>query len=297
MSLILSGCGGKPLSQREIVRGVLFTQQKDNYSVCLVLANQQETEAAEGNRVVAARGNTPAQALQQAEESLHGDAYYGLLDLAALPSNSTWQTVQEIGTLLYDNAQPAPELSVFLLGAEPIQSWARQGSGLYNDLKSIEDTYQVHCGLQQLFTQANVCAIPVDASSGGYGFALLAQEGASERYTGLAGAQLAAVLCGQSHHLQGTFSNGTASCEARVQVTVEEGKIQLHLREAQLKSLTGSGRDLEEILRQELTRSFAHMYKAMEQANADPFHLRFWQACTYGPNQPLPEYQLQVFFE
>ena len=67
MSLILSGCGGQSLSEREIVRGVLFTKQAQSYSVCLVLADQNaEGAQPESNKVSAAQGTTPAQALARA---------------------------------------------------------------------------------------------------------------------------------------------------------------------------------------------------------------------------------------
>ena len=36
-SLLLCGCGGQPLSKREIVRAVFFAQQGEHYSVCLLL--------------------------------------------------------------------------------------------------------------------------------------------------------------------------------------------------------------------------------------------------------------------
>lgn len=46
-SLLLCGCGGQPLSKREIVRAVFFAQQGEHYSVCLLLADQN----APGGRV------------------------------------------------------------------------------------------------------------------------------------------------------------------------------------------------------------------------------------------------------
>lgn len=298
MSLILCGCGGKPLSQREIVRGVLFAQQEKAYSVCLVLANQQQSDTnATENRVVSARGQTPAQALQQAEDSLYGDAYYGLLDLAALPSDCTWQTAQEIGTLLYEKAQPAPELSVFLLDLPPAASWAEQGSGFYQAMKSLEKTYKIHCGLQQLFAQQNVCAIPVYRSAGGYDFVLMAKDAAPYRCHGMAGAQLAAVLTGQTCQFRGTFASGTAAGEARAQITADGNQIQLHLRDVRLHALTDSQTDLEALLRQELECSFAALYRAMAPTQADPFHLQFWQACSYGMDASVSTPVLQVLFE
>ena len=46
--LLLCGCGGQPLSKREIVRAVFFERQGSGYSVCLLLADQNapESEAA-----------------------------------------------------------------------------------------------------------------------------------------------------------------------------------------------------------------------------------------------------------
>ena len=36
-ALLLTGCGGQPLSKREIVRAVFFERQGSGYSVCLLL--------------------------------------------------------------------------------------------------------------------------------------------------------------------------------------------------------------------------------------------------------------------
>lgn len=276
MSLFLCGCGGKPLSEREIVRGILFTRQQASYSVCLVLANQSEdSSGSPQDSIVTAQGTTPAQALQNAEECLYGDVYYGLLDLAVLPADADWSTAQEIGSLLYENAQPAPELSVFLLDTAPIESWAEQGSTLYTRMKEIETTYKVHCGLQQLFSQQSVCAIPADSSSGGYDFVLLARETAPIRCHDLSGAQLAAALCGQTNTLRGTFAAGQAVCESRVQVLVDDSTVQLHLYDTTLKSLNGTSDDLQVLLREELKRSFLSLSQATQNAVADPFHLNF----------------------
>ena len=54
--------------------------------------------------------------------------------------------------LLYDRAQPAPELSVFLLDSAD-HDWQQDAQGLYERMQAIEDRYKIHCGLQQLFTQ------------------------------------------------------------------------------------------------------------------------------------------------
>lgn len=296
MSMVLSGCGGTPLSEREIVRGVLFAQQGGAFSACLVVADQ-EAEDTPRNRAVAAAGETPAQALQRAEDALPGQAYYGLLDLAALPAQTDWQTAQQIGTLLYDVAQPAPELSVFALAEAGISGWEEEAPALYEAMKAAESAYEVHCGLQQLFAQSEVCAVPALAQSG-YDLLLLPRGGAPLRCRGLAGAQLAAVLCGQAQRLQGTFAGGQAACEADAHVTVEGQTVQLHLRACALQALTGQAPDdLESALQRELQASFAALYGQTHRAGADPFHLDFWQACTYGPGHPMQDPQLTVLFE
>lgn len=296
MSMILSGCGGTPLSEREIVRGVLFAQQGDGFSACLVVADQ-EAEDTPRNRAVAAAGDTPAQALQRAEDALPGQAYYGLLDLAVLPAQTDWQTAQQIGTLLYDVAQPAPELSVFALEEPGAMDWKEQAPALYDAIKAAETAYKVHCGLQQLFAQSEVCAVPALAQSG-YDLLLLPRDGAPLRCSGLTGAQLAAVLCGQAQRLQGTFADGQAACEADAHVTVEGETVQLHLRACTLQALAEQAPDdLERALQQELQTAFSALYGQMRRAGADPFYLDFWQACTYGPGRTTQDPQLTVLFE
>lgn len=298
MSLLLSGCGGQALSQREIVRGVLFDRQQDVYSVCLVLADQNAPEGqAETNKVACAQGKTPAQALERAEQSLAGSVYYGLLDLAALPADADWQLAQEIGMLLYESAQPAPELSLFVLDVPPVQSWAQEGAALYKAMKALEQDAKVHCGLQQLFVQPDVCGIPGIVSGGGYDWLLLPSGGKPLRCQGLAGAQLAAALMGNTTRLQGTFADGTAACRARANVTVQNGVVQLHLREVELRALDGETRDLPALLCGELQASFAGIQRSMQAAGADPFHLYFWQACTYGPGAVPPQARLEITFE
>ena len=135
--MLLCGCG-QALSEREIVRAVFFTRQQGVYSACLLLADQNASkDEALSYKTASARGVTAAQALHAAESTLPGQIYYGLLDLAALPPGSDWQTAQTLGTLLYDKAQPAPELSIFVLD-DASYSWAQDAAALYTDMKAIE---------------------------------------------------------------------------------------------------------------------------------------------------------------
>lgn len=298
MSLLLSGCGGQALSQREIVRGVLFGRQDRAYSVCLILADQNAPDGQpEANKVTCAVGDTPAHALQHAEQSLQGSVYYGLLDLAAFPAGTDWENAQELGMLLYESAQPAPELSLFVLDTASVQSWKNEGAELYKKMKALESDAKVHCGLQQLYVQSDVCTIPGYAADGGYDLWILPKNGAPVHCEGLAGAQLAAVLCGNSTRLQGTYAEGSASCKARTNVTVQGGTVQLHLREVELRSLYGGDRDLQSLLCEELQESFSMLNQRMQAVGADPFHLNFWQACLYGAGAKPSQAQLEITFE
>lgn len=299
MSIVLSGCGGQPLSEREIVRGIFFAHQENEISACLVLADQKAESGSDSNKIAAAKGKTPAQALARAEESLYGDVYYGLLDLVALPGDADLATVREIGELLYESAQPAPELSVFILDSACAQSWAKQGSALYTNMKSLEKTYKVHCGLQQLFTQKNACAIPGYHNGVGYDFYLLPAEGTPVRCSDLAGAQLAAALCGQTSYLQGTFASGRASCSARVQVLADENTLQLHLRDVNLTALDADlqKESLQILLQKELQTSFTNLQHEMQKADADPFHLAFWKFCANGSQSNDQQVAFRVIFD
>ena len=182
-ALLLCGCG-QALSEREIVRAVFFARQQGAYSACLLLADQNAASGGVQYKTASARGDTAAQALHRAEDTLPGQLYYGLLDLAALPPDCDWADAQTLGTLLYDKAQPAPELSVFVLDTAA-HSWAADAASLYEDMKAVEREYDLHCGLQQLFAQADGCAVPAYRADSGYDFALLAADGASVYVSGL----------------------------------------------------------------------------------------------------------------
>lgn len=57
--LLLCGCGGQPLSKREIVRAVFFAQQGEHYSVCLLLADQNAPEGESAFKTASAAAPTP----------------------------------------------------------------------------------------------------------------------------------------------------------------------------------------------------------------------------------------------
>ena len=202
-------------------------------------------------------------------------------------------TGKPLGSLLYDKAQPAPELSVFALDTAP-HSWAEDAAALYEDMKSVRSEYRLHCGLQQLFTQADCCTVPGYRADSGYDLLLLAkQQPAPYRAAGLA-AQLAAVLCGQTDRLYTTYAGGTALCRARIDVTVQDTTVQLHLRDTAFEVLTQTGQDLQALFCTELLQAFAAL---TAERSADFFHLQFWHANLYGPRSPAPAPQLTILWE
>ena len=293
--LLLTGCGGQPLSKREIVRAVFFAQQGNSYSVCLLLAEQNAPEGETAFKTASAAAPTPAQALENAAATLPGTVYYGLLDAAALPAGATWAQAQEIGLLLYDRAQPAPELSVFLL--DPAKhDWQKDAQSLYERMQAAEDRYKIHCGLQQLFTQRTGCAIPALPQGSGYDFALLAKDAAPRRCRGLT-AQLAALLAGQTTRLETTFAADTAACTARAEVTSTGDTIQLHLHGADLRSLGPPADEtaLRQALENDLQKSFATLINVP--AANDLFHFTFWQQTLYSPIAAPKTPALQILWE
>lgn len=290
-ALLLTGCG-QALSEREIVRAVFFARQGGQVSACLLLADQNAGEDGTHYKTASARGATPAQALHRAEDTLPGQIYYGLLDLAALPPGSDLAAARTLGTLIYDKAQPAPELSVFVLD-DAAHSWAQDAAALYEDMLAVERAYDLHCGLQQLYTQEDGCAVPGYRADSGYDFYLLAADAPARRTAGLT-AQLAAVLCGQSDRFFTTYADGRLLADAKVNVTVEDSAVQLHLRDTELQTLRGAVADPQALFCAELRQAFAALTTGQ---SADFFHLQFWHANLYGPGSAPPTPTLQIIFE
>lgn len=204
LGCLLAGCGGQLLSHREIVRAVFFTAQDAGYTVTLLTSDQQSEDSA-ACKTFTGSGATCAAAWNAAAQTMNGQPFYGLMDLAVLPAGCSWPLAEEIAQLLQSTARPAPEIAVFVLEPAvqtPIQD---QTPTLYENLKALEEKQQLHCGLQTLFDNAETAAVPVSA---GGEYAMLfydtAANTARQTQSPLA-AQLAAILCGQAHRLDCTL--------------------------------------------------------------------------------------------
>ena len=162
LGCLLAGCGGQLLSHREIVRAVFFTSQDAGYTVTLLTSDQQSEDSA-ACKTFTGSGATCAAAWNAAAQTMNGQPFYGLMDLAVLPAGCSWPLAEEIAQLLQSTARPAPEIAVFVLDPAvqmPIQD---QTPTLYENLKALEEKQQLHCGLQTLFDNAETAAVPVSA--------------------------------------------------------------------------------------------------------------------------------------
>lgn len=296
----LGGCAARPLGQRAIVRAAFFGGGGRANTVLLLLEDPQSTEE-ESFTTARGQGVTPAQALRAAEQSVDGTAFYGLMDTVGLPAGCSWAQAREIGELLYTEAKPTPELSLFLLDGDETNTDA---AALYAGLRAAGERYRLHCGLQQLFVQENLCALPVRQEQG-YGFALLAKTGTPKLFEEELPAQLAAVLCGQSRTILCPYAGDSAFCRAKASVTVgpeqDAMTVCLHLKDAETQcldtALLPAAADARATLRAELLAAFADLCAAAEAQHSDPLRLAFWDAVHYGPGKRPVTPVLEVVFE
>ena len=91
-----------------------------------------------------------------------------------------------------------------------------------------------------------------------------------------------------------TYAGGTALCRARIDVTVQDTTVQLHLRDTAFEVLTQTGQDLQALFCTELLQAFAAL---TAERSADFFHLQFCHANLYGPRSPAPAPQLTILWE
>ena len=85
LGCLLAGCGGQLLSHREIVRAVFFTAQDAGFTVKLLTSDQQSEDSA-ACKTFTGSGATCAAAWNAAAQTMNGQPFYGLMDLAVLPA-------------------------------------------------------------------------------------------------------------------------------------------------------------------------------------------------------------------
>lgn len=303
----LCGCSqASLLSQREIVHGVFFQLDGEEHTAVLLLADQPEgTEGNDaGYKTAVGTGGTPAQALEQAESSLDGQVFYGLMDLAVLPGEGSWETTISMGRLLYEKTQPAPQFTLLLMRNQSGREWTEDAADLYEKMESALAKYGIRNGLQLLFSAQNECALPLWQGTG-YGFVFLQKDRPNIVLEEELSAQLAAVLCGQADRLSCSFSRGTAAVESKVMVqhrVQEQGNatFYLTLEDPELQELSTAGRE-EETLKQELSAALEEAFGQITAQSCapgfDPLRISVWVWAARGSVNLLPPLQLQVAFE
>lgn len=287
-ALLVSGCAGRPLIEREIVRAVFFTRESGKNQAILLLQDQKSEDSSDYETAMG-EGTTAAQALADASAGLDGVTFYGLTDLVCLPEGSSWEDVQEFAALLYETAQPSPEITLFLLDSRGTEALAQTAGELYDEMQAAEKKYQIQCGLESLMSQEGEAALPCWQQNG-YGFAVLKQGQQPLRYAEAVRSQLAAVLCGQSKHLEFVIADGAISCRADAETLFQAAPtgttVLLRLRDVSLSALTEEiprqETELRRILSQELQTAFSQLCGDMDKLGADPFRLSFWRTCLLG---------------
>lgn len=291
---VLCGCEQAPLlSQREVVNAVFFGSQNNGCKVLLLVADhtssEQQTQA--GFRAVEGVGKTQAQALAAAEDALDGQVFYGLMDLVVVSVSFGWDEITEIGRLLYQNAKPAPQIT--LLMTERLPDGEKAGK-LYTEMKDGIARYGLTNGLQALFSAENECALPIWQGTG-YGFSILQKGQPGTIWKEELTAQLAAVLCGQTDRMMCTFVQGKIALQTKVMVQTEasgqETVVHLTLVEPELQDLENMGysdSQLQELLCDQLQQVYTEMIRDCYTDAFDPFRTRIQRFSVVGREEAIP---------
>lgn len=293
-TLLLGGCAGKPLIEREIVRAIFFTHIGEDTQATLVLQDQQKEES-DAYQTVSGTGESPARALTDAVQSLDGTVFYGVMDTVGLPQNTDYASLLQYAELIHQTAQPSPEVSLLLLEDDSAAQLPDEAGKLYDAIRQGETRYDISCGLETITAQQGTAALPVWQDDP-YGFAVLA-DGSAQYYGSSVPAQLAGILSRQTDRLDLIFGDGKYTCQADVSLvfraTPSEIQVLIQLRDAKLAALdpdfSGDDTDLQRVFAEELHSAFAQLTADAEKYAMDPFRFQFWTKCLLGADaSPLP---------
>lgn len=304
--LLFCSCSPAPLlSQREIVYAVFFQKQEGISSVLLLLADSTQTgESAEpAYRSVTGRGQTPVQALEQAEGSLKGQVFYGLMDLAVLPAQCDWKDTEEIVRLLYNKTKPAPQIVLFMLKEQQGPLLLENAARIYEDINYAEQHYGLNNGLQMALSRKNECALPQWQGTG-YGFVFLQKDKPNTVLEDPISAQLAAVLTGQADCLDFEFAQGNAALQTQATVqcradSTGANTLHLTLENPEITDMSGQmdQNRLGQTLCNELEQAYSGFVAELYTGQFDPLRTRVWVAASDGILAQIPRPQLVVHLE
>ena len=302
LALLLTGCAGRPLSEREIVRAVFFATERGEHTAVMVIQDQQQEETSDF-RVVTGSGKTAAQALESAARRLDGEAFYGALDLVGLPADTGYSQLHQYAQLIRRTARPAPEVSLWLLDAPAAEKLPDKAGELCGAILQRERQEDVSCTLETISARQGISPLPVWRDEE-YGFAVLSDRAEPILLTRALDAQLAAILCGQAGRLDAADARRQYACRANVSVRCHADRqrltVRLLLKDAELRPLSETppdgDTDLRQKLAEDLQSAFARLYEKTAQAQLDPWRFSFWTEVLLGDGAaPLPAV-LQVEF-
>ena len=182
----LGGCGAPLLSERQIVRAVLFSQTAERAEAVLLLANTSEADAETFHTLFG---------VNQAQQASQGPVFYGLMDLVVLPMNASYKEICSYTSLLEQTVLPAARMDIILWQREGPASVQEQAPALYAAIKAAQKQYGIRNGLYQVTAQSNNCALPV-WQGGQFGFAWLQMDKKAILISDGLQAQLAAMRRG-----------------------------------------------------------------------------------------------------
>lgn len=299
---LLAGCGAPLLSDREIVRAVFFEKSASGVRAVMLLEGKNAEKPAP--ETVLAEGPSLMQALQQAENRLQGDVFYGLMDLAVFTDAFSCEEIRSAGKELWDTLRPVPRIRTLLLDSEAVPTDWKQGTGeLYEQITAGSKRAHFSSGLQQLFVQEKEYALP-EWQGTGFGFVFLRQGREAVRYEVGLTAQLSALLRRQSDRLDCRIpeqdlrlrANATVQCDAQ-----PSGGAVLRLTLRDIKLSSGSAAAPEAESHQKLENAVQAAFMRIRADTAadgfDPLRLHSWTFALDGSRPETAAARLELVLE
>lgn len=299
LCLTLGGCGVPLLSERQIVQAIFFSESAGQVEAVLLLSNGEGTEGTSGT--LAGFGQTPAEALHEAEQAAKGPVFYGLMDLAVLPAAACYAEMGTYADAIEASVLPASRMDLVLWQRPGLTSVQEQAPSLYADITTALAKYGVRNGLYQISSRQNICALPVWQGTQ-FDFVWLQAGEEPVRLSSPLQAQLAAVLDGQANRLDCLLDKGSLACTARTVLRWESKGdtviAELTLCDLVLADLAAAARPEAEtrtLLENSLQTAFREIRSAAD-ALQDPLRLQFWSFQQTGFSEIGPAAQLIVRF-
>ena len=88
-------------------------------------------------------------------------------------SGKSLEELRQFASVLYETAQPSPEITLFLLDNRTVERLQETAGDLYDAMQAVEKKYRISCGLESVLSQSDQAALPCWSMSTASGYALL----------------------------------------------------------------------------------------------------------------------------